>query len=94
MKSQEIHFAFSVSIFGALVMFGHNATTLCHGGLDALRKRLFTVIIDEISKTRKTPFLVIPAKAGIYLFRQVLDSGFRRSGGLWDFFPETDTMGN
>jgi len=38
--------------------------------------------IDELVKSRETPFLVIPAKAGIQLYQMVpagLDSGFHRS---------------
>jgi len=38
--------------------------------------------IDELVKSRKTPFFVIPAKAGIQffqLFTEFPDSGFHRS---------------
>ena len=38
--------------------------------------------IDELVKSRKTPFFVIPAKAGIQFFQLVtefLDSDFHRS---------------
>jgi hypothetical protein len=38
--------------------------------------------VDELVKSRKTPFCVIPAKAGIQFFQLVtefLDSGFHRS---------------
>jgi hypothetical protein len=38
--------------------------------------------VDELVKSRKTPFFVIPAKAGIQFFQLVtefLDSGFHRS---------------
>ncbi len=40
------------------------------------------VKLDELVKSRKTLFFVIPAKAGIQLFQLVtefLDSGFHRS---------------
>jgi hypothetical protein len=40
------------------------------------------ITIDELVKSRKTPFFVIPAKAGIHFFQLVtefLDSGFHRS---------------
>jgi hypothetical protein len=43
---------------------------------------LFLMKIDELVKSRKTPFFVIPAKAGIQFFQVVaefLDSGFHRS---------------
>jgi hypothetical protein len=42
----------------------------------------FRLNIDELVKSRKTPFFVIPAKAGIQFFQLVtefLDSGFHRS---------------
>jgi hypothetical protein len=41
-----------------------------------------SVNLDELVKSRKTPFFVIPAKAGIQSFQLVtefLDSGFHRS---------------
>ncbi len=41
-----------------------------------------SVNLDELVKSRKTPFFVIPAKAGIQFFQLVaefLDSGFHRS---------------
>jgi hypothetical protein len=37
----------------------------------------------------ETLFIVIPAKAGIQIFRGVLDPGFRRGDGVsefWDIF--------
>ncbi|MEA1946109.1 MAG: hypothetical protein U9N83_02260 [Thermodesulfobacteriota bacterium] len=34
-----------------------------------------TVKFDGLVKSRKTPFLVIPAKAGIQLYQYVLDAG-------------------
>ena len=40
------------------------------------------IIVDGLVKSRKTPFSVIPAKAGIQSFQIVadhLDSGFHRS---------------
>ena len=46
------------------------------------------IIIDELVKSQKTVFFVIPAKAGIQSFKAVkgdLDSGFRRSD---DFLRE------
>jgi len=59
-----------------------------------------TVAVDEVTKSGRTPVFVITAKAGhavalfklsgaalsaIHSFRQVVDSGCRRSDGLWDF---------
>jgi hypothetical protein len=43
---------------------------------------IFLSNFDELVKSRKTPFFVIPAKAGIQFFQLVtefLDSGFHRS---------------
>ncbi len=43
------------------------------------------LFLDDIVKSRKTPFFVIPAKAGIQFFQLVtefLDSGFHRSDDL------------
>jgi hypothetical protein len=42
--------------------------------------------IDEIVKSRKSPFSVIPAKAGIHSFqpaKEELDSGFHRSDDFY-----------
>ena len=41
--------------------------------------------IDESVKSPNFTFCVIPAKAGIQNFQIVMDSGFRRSDGLFDF---------
>jgi hypothetical protein len=46
------------------------------------KSRLLFAKIDELAKSHKMPFSVIPAKAGIQYFQTVaehLDSGFRRS---------------
>ena len=40
---------------------------------------------DELVKSRKMPFFVIPAKAGIKLIQDVLDPGFRRGDDQRDF---------
>jgi len=42
--------------------------------------------IDGLVKSPKTPFFVIPAKAGIQEIREVLDPGFRRGDGFEGFF--------
>jgi hypothetical protein len=50
----------------------------CSGGIISIGDTK----IDEIVKSRKTPFFVIPAKAGIQFFQLVtefLDSGFHWS---------------
>ncbi len=54
------------------------------GAVNVLRvtRCVLRVISDDIVKSRKTPFFVIPAKAGIQFFQLVtefLDSGFHRS---------------
>jgi hypothetical protein len=40
---------------------------------------------DEIVKSRKTPFFVIPAKVGIQLFQALIDSRLR-GNDVWDLF--------
>jgi hypothetical protein len=40
---------------------------------------------DDLVKSRNPEDFVIPAKAGIQLFQDVLDPGFRRGDGLFDF---------
>jgi len=44
-----------------------------------------TLNIDELVKSRKSPFSVIPAKAGIQEYQGLLDPGFRRGDGSEDF---------
>jgi hypothetical protein len=44
--------------------------------------------IDELVKSQKTGFSVIPAKAGIQLFQGVLDPGFRRGDDPKDFLRD------
>jgi hypothetical protein len=40
---------------------------------------------DDLVKSQKTAFPVIPAKAGIQEKQGLLDPGFRRGDGLGDF---------
>jgi hypothetical protein len=40
---------------------------------------------DELVKNRNSAKFVIPAKAGIQLFQDVLDPGVRRGDGFGDF---------
>jgi hypothetical protein len=47
--------------------------------------KLITIKIDCSVKNLKSFLSVIPANAGIQFFHTVLDSGFRRSDGHWDF---------
>jgi hypothetical protein len=63
---------------------------------DAIRERIRncffeTLKIDEVVKSQKFAFHVIPAKAGIYSFRMVMDSGFRRNDDMKTFY---DTIKN
>jgi len=44
--------------------------------------------IDNLVKSPKAPFPVIPAKAGIQLFQVVLDPGFRRGDASSDFLRD------
>jgi len=41
--------------------------------------------IDDLVKSLKPLFLVIPAQAGIQSFQALLDPGFRRGDGFDDF---------
>jgi len=43
---------------------------------------------DELVKTRNSIEFVIPAKAGIQLFQDVLDPGFRRGDAPRDFLRD------
>jgi hypothetical protein len=44
--------------------------------------------IDDLVKSRNSIKFVIPAKAGIQLFQDVLDPGFRRGDALRDFLRD------
>jgi hypothetical protein len=46
------------------------------------------IIIDGLVKSLERPNSVIPAKAGIQSFQGVLDPGFRRGDGLFDFLRD------
>jgi hypothetical protein len=43
---------------------------------------------DGFEKSLKLPIFVIPAKAGIQLFQDVLDPGFRRGDAPRDFLRD------
>jgi hypothetical protein len=45
-------------------------------------------LIDELVKSRNSIEFVIPAKAGIQLFQDVLDPGFRRGDAPRDFLRD------
>jgi hypothetical protein len=49
---------------------------------------------DELVKSPKTPFSVIPAEAGIQECQQLLDPGFRRGDGLGDFLRNHQERGS
>jgi hypothetical protein len=42
-------------------------------------------MMDELAKSRNSIKFVIPAKAGIHLFQDFLDPGFRRGDAPRDF---------
>jgi hypothetical protein len=48
--------------------------------------------LDGLVKNLKMPFSVIPAKAGIQLFQDVLDPGFRRGDASRDFLRDHQTL--
>jgi hypothetical protein len=43
---------------------------------------------DELVKSRNSKEFVIPAEAGIQLFQEVLDPGFRRGDASGDFLRD------
>jgi len=71
---------------------------MAEAGIDALKliKSLlvFSPRLDELVKSRKIPFFVIPAKTGSLFFQlvtELLDSGFHRSD---DFLRNHQDLGN
>jgi hypothetical protein len=46
---------------------------------------------DDLAKNQKIGFFVIPAKAGIQLFQNVLAPGFRRGDDPREFFRDHQT---
>jgi hypothetical protein len=48
----------------------------------------WSVSLDGFVKSQKVGFCVVPAKAGIQLFQDVLDPGFRRGDGPRDFLRD------
>jgi hypothetical protein len=51
-------------------------------------KFLSSPFIDDLVKSRNSIKFVIPAKAGIQLFQDVLDPGFRRGDASRDFLRD------
>jgi hypothetical protein len=47
-----------------------------------------TFNIDALVKSQKLYLFVIPAKAGIQCFQELLDSRLRGSDGIWDFLRD------
>jgi predicted AAA+ superfamily ATPase len=60
-------------------------TTQAHAFAGRAEKKVVYYDFDELVKSRKMPFSVIPAKAGIQLIQDVLDPGVRRGDGQRDF---------
>jgi hypothetical protein len=64
-----------------------------------LERAVFRVIFilrdksDEVVKSLKMPFCVIPAKAGIQVYHEFLDPGFRRGDGLEGFLRDRQIRG-
>jgi hypothetical protein len=51
-----------------------------------------TINLDELVKSRNFIEFVIPAKAGIQLFQDVLDPGFRRGDAPRDFLRDHQSL--
>jgi hypothetical protein len=58
------------------------------GNMSLLFLRFLPCYVDDLLKSSKVPFFVIPAKPGIRLFQDVLDPGFRRGDGPRDFLRD------
>jgi len=69
----------------ATVAFGEGRQPRYHRGKMPLPQKERRPNFDELVKSRKTPFFVIPAEAGIQSNQVVLDPGVRRGDGLVDF---------
>jgi len=54
----------------------------------SFRLQVSSLRFDEFVKSRNPIIFVIPAKAGIQLFQDVLDPGFRRGDDDWDFLRD------
>jgi hypothetical protein len=64
-----------------------------HGAESKELKTFFIIlcalsIVDELVKSRNSIEFVIPAKAGIQLFQDALDPGFRRGDAPRDFLRD------
>ncbi len=57
------------------------------------QKQYPTVNLDDLVKSRNSIEFVIPAKAGIQLFQDVLDPGFRRGDASRDFLRDHQSWG-
>jgi hypothetical protein len=72
----------------------YNRFAILYSAASPLTKDSFyTIKFDELVKSRKTSFFVIPAKAGIQFFQLVtefLDSGFHRND---DFLRNHQVLG-
>jgi len=53
-----------------------------------IQEKIPNQIIDGLVKSRNSIVFVIPAKAGIQLFQDVLDPGFRRGDARRDFLRD------
>jgi len=68
-----------------VVTLGQIPRSLLRGSSFSTRHGCVRSVIDGLVKSRKTPFSVIPAKAGIQSLQALLDSRLRGSDDLEDF---------
>jgi hypothetical protein len=54
----------------------------------AFSKETMKTNLDDFVKRRHSIESVMPAEAGIQLFQEVLDPGFRRGDASWDFLRD------
>jgi hypothetical protein len=86
-----LRFTFVVAAYHPSTPHSSGFARLASGAFyEAISLATFYEIIknDELVKSQKPGFSVIPAKAGIQLFQHVLDPGFRRGDDSRDFLRD------
>jgi hypothetical protein len=75
---------------GIQVLFFLDSRFHGNDGINQTAKEPFlkNLNFDDLVKSPKMPFSVIPAKAGIQLFQDVLDPGFRRGDASREFLRD------
>jgi hypothetical protein len=58
-----------------------------------MQQKMFQINYGGLAKSRKMPFPVIPAEAGIQENQELLDPGFRRGDGVEDFLQSHQLCG-